>query len=156
MKIISALELLEQKKFLELNNLIYQAYDMTDWIGKDYPKHFEHFYTKYVPGLFTGEREILIACEGGKSEGVCILKKEEQKVSTLFVREEARGKHLATRLLSEGFIYLGTTKPLITVAEYKTPMFAGIIRKYDWVCTQILSASYYGNSREFVYNGKLQ
>ena len=155
MKIVSALDLLEKREYLALNDLIYQTYDLTDWITKDYPNHFKHFYTKYVPDLFNGSREILASYDGLKIEGLCILKKSEQKVSTLFVREEARGKHLATRLLSEAFIYLGTTKPLITVAEYKVPMFQGLINKYGWEHTQTLDKSYYGNAREFVFNGTL-
>ena len=155
MKIVSALQLLREKNYLALNDLIYQTYDATDWITKDYPNHFKHFYTKYVPELFEGEREILVSYNGLKIEGLCILKKSEQKICTLFVREEARGQHLATRLLSEAFIFLGTTKPLITIAEYKVKMFSGLIVKYGWEHTQTLDASYYGSAREFVYNGKI-
>lgn len=155
MKIVSALALLEKKNYLALNDLIYQTYDATDWIIKDYPNHFRHFYTKYVPELFTGEREILASYSGLRIEGLCILKKSEQKVSTLFVREEARGKHLATRLLSEAFIYLGTTKPLISIAEYKLQLFEGLIKKYGWEHTQTLDKTYYGNAREFVFNGNI-
>ena len=155
MKIVSALQLLKEGKYLALNDLIYQVYDLTDWITKDYPNHFKHYYTKYIPELFNGEREILTSYAGVKIEGLCILKKSEQKVCTLFVREEARGQHLATRLLSEAFIYLGTTKPLITIAEYKVPQFTGLIKKYGWEHTQTLDASYYGNAREFVFNGTM-
>jgi len=155
MKVISALDLLKQEDYLALNGLICQAYEITDWIVKDYPNHFKHFYTKYVPGLFRGDREILGVIEGFKLQGVCILKKSEKKISTIFITEEARGQHLATRLLSEAFIYLGTTKPLITIAEYKVEMFSTIIQRYGWEHTQTLDASYYGNAREFVFNGKI-
>ena len=153
--IVSARTLLEKKDYLTLNDLFFQTYALTDWITKDYPNHFKHFYSKYIPELFTGEREILAYYEGMTVEGLCILKKSEQKVCTLFVKEEARNKHLATRLLSEGFIFLGTTKPLITIAEYKVSMFEGLIKKYGWEHTQTLDKSYYGNAREFVFNGKM-
>ena len=41
-----------------------------------------------------------------------------------------RGKHVVTKLLEQDFKYLGTTKPLISIADYKIPMFEHIIKKY--------------------------
>lgn len=154
--ILSAQTLLRERDFLQLNDLIYQTYELTDWITKDYPNHFKHFYTKYVPGIFEGTREILAYYEGMRAEGICILKRgDEAKVCTLFVKEEARGKHLATRLLNEAFIFLKTTKPLITIADYKVEMFEGLIKKYGWELTQTLPSSYYGNAQELVFNGTI-
>ena len=59
-------------------------------------------------------------------------------------------------MLEYAFKYLGTTKPLITITDYKIPMFETIIKKYNWELTQTMSEGYYNNSsRELVYNGKL-
>ena len=70
--------------------------------------------------------------------------------------EEYRGKHIATGMLEHAFTYLGTTKPLITIADYKLPMFEHIIGEYNWELTQTVSEGYYNSSsRELVYNGKL-
>lgn len=150
-QIRSANELLRSQKYLDLSTLFYTAYQMTAWIGKDYPHHFEHFYTKFVPGVFIGEREILLY---GNDCGVAILKRSEQKICTLYVAPQHRGKGIATQLLERSFEFLGTTQPLISIAGHKQPQFSSIIQKYHWRLTQTLPSSYYGGeSPELVYNG---
>lgn len=134
------------------------AYSATDNICKDYPKYFEWYWTKEIPRVFNGTGEIVICIINNNVAGVACLKKDdiESKICTLFVVEEYRGKHVATKLLEQAFKYLGTTKPLITIADYKVSMFEHIIRKYNWKLTQTMSAGYYNStSRELVYNGKL-
>lgn len=51
---------------------------------------------------------------------------------------------------------LGTTKPIITLADYKLPMFEGLIEKYHWEQTQVVSGLYNDHSQELVYNGYLE
>ena len=52
------------------------------------------------------------------------------------------------------FEWLETTKPLITIADYKLPQFTSIIQKYDWKETSVLENAYYNNhSQEHVFNG---
>ncbi len=134
------------------------AYSVTDCICKDYPKHFEWYWTKEIPRVFNSTGEVVICTINNNVAGVAFLKKDntESKICTFLVVEEYRGKHVATNMLEQAFRYLGTTKPLITIADYKIEMFKNIIRKYDWKLTQIMSEGYYNNtSREFVYNGKL-
>ena len=90
--------------------------------------------------------------------GVAFLKKDdtESKICTFLVVDGYRGKHIATTMLDYAFKYLGTTKPLITIADYKIPLFERIIKKYHWELTQTMRKGYYNNSsRELVYNGKL-
>ena len=80
----------------------------------------------------------------------------ESKICTFLVVEDYRGRRVATKMLEQSFNYLGTTKPLITIADYKIPMFEHIIKKYNWELTQTMSEGYYNStSRELVYNGKL-
>ena len=78
------------------------------------------------------------------------------KICTFFVVKEYRGQHVATKMLEYIFEYLGTSKPLITITDYKVLSFVPIIKKYNWKLTQITSKGYYNNaSCEFVYNGRL-
>jgi ASC-1-like (ASCH) protein/GNAT superfamily N-acetyltransferase len=137
--------------------IIADSYKLTDWICKDYPDHCKHFWTKYVPGIFTGEREIISCYVDNKIAGTIILKKEgqEHKICTLFVDDKFRGQKIATVLLEQAFKYLGTTKPLITIADYKIKLFENIIKKYDWQLAQTLDGIYNNHSKELVYNGKL-
>lgn len=50
---------------------------------------------------------------------------------------------------------LHTTTPLITFADYKFPMFEGLIKKYNWKQTQVVKGLYNDKSAELVYNGQL-
>lgn len=133
------------------------AYMVTDYICKDYPKHFEWYWAKEIPRVFSGTGEVIICTIGNNIAGVAFLKKDatESKICTFLVLEDYRGKHIATKLLEQSFKYLGTTKPLITFSEHKLSMFEPIIKKYGWELTQTLGEGYYNSSRELVYNGTL-
>lgn len=154
---LEARELLEAGDNLTFSRLIGDSYRITDWISEDYPDHCRHFYTKYVPGIFTGERNIIAVYSIRGIAGTVILKKDEEecKISTLYVLEAYRGQHLSTNLLERSFEWLGTEKPLITIADYKLSQFTGIINRYGWQETDILSAGFYNtHSREHVFNGE--
>lgn len=142
----------------QFGKFAHEAYVVTDYICKDYPKHFNWYWTKEIPRVFDGTGEIIICTVDGKVAGVAFLKKDniESKICTFLVVEGYRGKHIATKMLEQAYKYLGTTKPLITIADYKLPMFEHIIQKYGWELTQTMSKGYYNStSRELVYNGKL-
>lgn len=155
-------------KFYKLSSLINNhklfgkfvqaAYSVTDYICKDYPNHFKWYWTKEIPRVFDGTGEIIICAINNNIAGVAFLKKDdtECKICTFLVVEKYRGRHIATRMLEQAFKYLGTTKPLITISDYKISSFKHIIKKYDWKLTQIMSKGYYNDTyREYVYNGKL-
>lgn len=156
-------KILKASNYLETNHKLFsdivaKSYNVTDHICKDYPQYFNWYWKKTVPAIFKGTRDILMATVNEKVAGVIFLKKErgEKKICTLFVLEEYRRQGIATALLEEAFKYLGTTKPLASIADYKLDQFSSIINKYNWKKTQILSDSYYNNtSREIVFNGKI-
>lgn len=156
-RIISA-QSLSKKNRKAFSNLIANAYSVTDCICKDYPGHFSWYWSKTIPAVLNGTREILVCTVERKIAGVTFLKKEggEQKVCTFLVLDEYRGKHIGSMLMERAFEFLGTTKPLITIADYKIGMFEGIIKKYGWKQTQILNEGYYNDtSREIVFNGNI-
>lgn len=138
------------------SKLIHESYKIIDWISDDYPKYCEFFYCKCVPGIFSGEREIFICKDGYKVVAVAFLKKDssERKISTLYVKPDHQRKGIASKLLEMSFEWLETTKPLITIADYKLPQFASIIQKYNWEETSVLEKGYYNDrSQEHVFNG---
>lgn len=148
--------LLKANQNKQFAKLVADSYAITDWICDDYPLHCDHFFSKYVPGIFDGEREIISCYVNGKIAATAILKKDatERKISTIYVKDEYQKRGIATALLEKCFEWLGTTKPLITFADYKVPQFEGIIKKYGWKLTTILEDGYYNDhSREYVYNG---
>ena len=143
------------KRFIELAQ---SAYSITEHLCKDYPKYFEWYWSKEIPRVFYGTGEIVICTINSIIVGVTFLKKDdvERKICTFFVHEDYHGKHISSKMLEYAFKYLGTTKPLITIADYKLPMFEPIIKKYNWKLNQTMRKGYYNNnSQELVYNGKL-
>ena len=134
------------------------AYSATDCLCQDYPKYFEWYWSKDLPRVFNGTGEIVVCTIDDNIAGIASLKKinTEKKICTFFVVKEYRGQHVATKMLEYIFEYLGTSKPLITITDYKVLSFVPIIKKYNWKLTQITSKGYYNNaSCEFVYNGRL-
>ena len=69
-KVSDLLKAGENKKFARI---IAEAYMVTDWICKDYPDHCDHFFGKYIPGTFDGEREIITCYIDNKIAAVAIL-----------------------------------------------------------------------------------
>lgn len=141
--------------------LAYRIYMITDFICEDYPKHKEWYFSKHLPRTVTEETgEILYAYEEQEPDKIlamaCLKKDdEEQKICTLYVDPKVRGQHLGTRMIESSMTWLGTTRPLITIADYKLPMFAPIIEKYGWTLDEEVSGLYNDKAKELCYNGTL-
>ena len=120
------------------------AYSATDCLCQDYPKYFEWYWSKNFPRVFNGTGEIVVCIIDDNIAGIASLKKinTEKKICTFFVVKEYRGQHVATKMLEYIFEYLGTSKPLITITDYKVLSFVPIIKKYNWKLTQITSKGY--------------
>ena len=134
---------------------------MTDFINSDYPKHKSWFYQKHLPETLkeNSGRDIIFAHDSeGKIYGTSFIKEDEteKKICTLFVSEESRGLGVGTALVEKSMEVLGTTKPMITLADYKLPMFEGLIEKYGWEQTQEVTGLYNDRSAELVFNGFLE
>lgn len=156
------IEILKASSYIKVNhklfcNIITQAYIAIDILCQDYPTHLDWYWSKVVPNIFNGTRDIFIATINQQVAGVILLKKEGtiKKVCTLFVLEKYRRQKIATILLEEAFKYLGTTKPLFSIRDYKLNQFSSIIHKYNWKQTQILSNYYKAGTQEIVFNGKI-
>lgn len=142
-------------------NLFTKIYMITDFICTDYPKHKEWYFTKQLPATINGdERNILFARNPENVNEIiamaCLKKdEEEQKICTLYVSDKCRGLGLGTAIIEEAIKWLGTTKPFITLADYKLEMFRPIIDKYGWELTEIVTGMYNDRSQELCFNGTL-
>ena len=135
-----------------------EIYSIIDFLCDEYPDFYEWYWNKEIPRVFSGTSEIVFCTVDNNIVGITLLKKDayERKICTIYVVEKYRRQKIATKMLEQSFNYLATTKPLISITDYKVYMFRSFIQKYDWELTQILSKGYYNaNSREFVYNGLL-
>ncbi len=149
--------IVSEKEFLELAKKIY---GITEFICKDYPKYKEWYFYKQLPRIFTPNGEILFVRSEKDANTIiamaCLKKTEtEKKICTLYVLDEYRGHHLGTRIIEESMKFLETTKPLITLADYKLPMFQSIIKKYGWELTDVITGLYNDKTKELCYNGLL-
>ena len=152
------LNILDKNEFEKLATKIYM---ITDFICEDYPKHKEWYFTKQLPATIqSDERNIIFARNPDNYDEIismACLKKDydEQKICTLYVSDKCRGLGIGTSIIEESMKWLGTTKPLITLADYKLDMFKPIIEKYDWELTEIVSGLYNDRSQELCFNGTL-
>lgn len=144
------------KLFSDMVSTIYKLANR--FSGVVYPKFFIWYWSKTIPELLQGKREIFIVLIGYTIVAVAILKKgeDEKKICTIFVVDKYRGKGIGKKLLKKCFKYLGTTQPLISIPEYKIHQFDSIIKKYAWKKVQVLDYGYYNSfSREIVFNGRI-
>ena len=144
----------------EFDDLAKRIYDITDFICKDYPKYKEWYFYKQLPRVFTSKGEILFAIAEDDTSNIlamaCLKKdEEEKKICTLYVSDQCRAQHLGTRMVEASMAFLETTKPLITFADYKLPMFQPIIDKYGWELTEIVAGLYNNQAKELCFNGIL-
>ena len=151
------LKTISNEDFIMLATKIYM---ITDFICKDYPKYKEWYFTKQLPAIAGEKRNILFVRNPENQEEIismaCLKKdEEEQKICTLYVSDKCRGLGIGTAIVEESMKWLGTTKPLITLADYKLEMFRPIINKYDWQLTEIVSGLYNDRSQELCFNGTL-
>ena len=147
-----------QEEFMMLAGDIYM---ITDFICNDYSKYREWYFTKQLPATVVGDKRNILFVRNPDDVSEIIsmacLKKdeEEQKICTLYVADKYRGLGIGTVIVEESIRWLGTTKPLITLADYKLEMFRPIINKYGWELTEIVSGLYNDIAQELCFNGTL-
>ena len=147
-----------EEEFMILATKIYM---ITDFICDDYPKHKEWYFTKQLPATINGDERNILFVRNPEDDNEIIsmacLKRdeEEQKICTLYVSDKCRGLGIGTAIVEESMRWLGTTKPLITLTDYKLEMFRPIINKYGWELTEIVSGLYNDRAQELCFNGTL-
>lgn len=145
----------------EFRLLATKIYIITDFICEDYPKHKEWYFKKQLPATIKSEKRNILFVRNPEDENEIIamacLKKdeEEQKICTLYVSDKCRGLKIGSAIIEESMKWLGTKKPLITLADYKLEMFRPIINKYGWELTEIASGLYNEKAKELCFNGTL-
>jgi hypothetical protein len=134
-----------------------RIFDSIAHLEFDYPGFDAWFHGKVVPGIRDGSRNLFVESSAGRLAGIAIAKRtsSEQKLCTLWVAREARNSGVAASLAAKAFDWLGTTKPLFTVPDVRIGQFAGLLRRWDFVETQVVEDMYRSASRELVFNGTL-
>ncbi len=133
----------------EFKKLVTNIFKTTKFITDDYPNYKNWFYNKQVPGIASGERDVLFIRNPQKLNeiiAIIALKNtlEEQKICTLYVKDKYRKMGIGTMLIEEGMKYLNTPTPVIEIPAYKLIMFKSFIKRYNWQLSYI-SRNTYGN-----------
>lgn len=161
-KIESIKDFINQDSAVELNAIAKKVYLTTSVIDDDYPKHEEWYFTKQLPeSINSPKRNILfVRNPDDLSEIIAVscLKKtnEEKKLCIIFVADGYRNLGIGSMILKESMQWLGTTKPLITIADYKLEMFKPFINKYGWELNEIINGLYNTEHQELFFNGSLK
>lgn len=145
------------KKSMRNQVFLDKLYNLTKELECDYPDHYYWFYYKFCKNLDGKNREIIFCLDNDILVGVAFLKNSEieKKICTIYITKEYRKQGIGTNLLLRSYEFLKTTKPLITMPEYKLKEFDNIIKTYDWKKRQIIK-SCYSEKNEIVFNGILK
>ena len=131
----------------EFKKLVTSIFKTTKFISDDYPNYKDWFYNKQIPGIASGERDILFIRNPENLNniiGIVALKNtlEEQKICTLYVKGKYRKMGIGTILIEEAMKYLNTTTPVIEIPAYKLIMFKSFIKRYNWKLSYIYHNNY--------------
>ncbi len=116
--------------------IINEIYELTKEIGNTYPDYKEWFYNKQTK---EENRKTIYLKTNNEIIGVVNLKKEENKLCTIYLKEEYRNHGISNILLEEAFKYLDTTKPYLTCNKNNLKYLNNIIKKYNWKKTGIIN-----------------
>lgn len=149
---------MEKHKLSELSRTNFsqavdQIYMLTDYNTDQYPDYYKWFYGKSIPRIFTETGEIIFYLDAFTIVGLTVLKRDtdEKKICTLMINSEYRMQGYAKELLEDAYNFLGTTKPVITIPEFRMSEFDRIIEEYGWVKSG--ETGIY-RSNEIIFNGK--
>ena len=138
-----------------IEKMIQEVLYLSMIVKNDYPDYKEWYTTVQVPGLYTNERNIIIAHINDKIVGFVSLKKTpiEKKICTFYVEKNFRRNQIGTILVEKAIEFLEESRPLITIPMDKLNEFIRIANKYNWEITDIKENLYRTNTPEVIVNG---
>ena len=149
-------ELIQQNYPQEIvEKMIQEVLALSMIVKNDYPDYKEWYTKVQVPGLYTNERNIIIAHINAKIVGFVSLKKTptEKKICTFYVEKNFRRNQIGTILVEKAIEFLEESRPLITIPMDKLNEFIRIANKYNWEITDIKENLYRTNTPEVIVNG---
>lgn len=140
---------------------LYAIGETMSFLKKDYPRFYDWFTSKVIPGINTAQRQIYIASPSDNLDciaGVMILKDtvQEKKICSLYVAEEYRSNKLGTKFLSLAAEVLKTEKPVITVSSTRANVFSGLFKKFGYSLYECYPEYYSADTHELSYNGPIE
>ena len=134
--------LAELTRSLSVVSLCYPAFDM--WLSG-----------RVMPGLYSGDRRLLVEARNGVLAGIAIVKDDglEKKLCCLRVMPKFQGTGLGLRLFDRAFESLRTEKPLLSVSEEQKPRFERLFEYYGFSVEGVAIGYYRPKKLEYSVNG---
>jgi len=128
-----------------------------EFLRASYPHFDKWFACKVLPGLFAGERTVLIEERDSVAVGLMILKhtESEKKLCTLRVRPHFESRGLGVRMFQTAFDILKTERPLLSVSETSLPKFERLFHHFGFAQEAVYQERYLPRVDEFSFNGLL-
>lgn len=128
-----------------------------EFLRSSYPHFDDWFARKVIPGIYKGERTLLIEERDSTAVGLLILKHTatEKKLCTLRVRPQYESKGLGVRLFQVAFEILGTERPLLSISHLAEPKFHRLFTYFGFAQEAVYQSRYLPMVDELSYNGLL-
>lgn len=122
-----------------------------------YPEFLRWINGKVIPGIYSGERTVIIEKREGRIAGLLILKHmgTEKKLCTLRVRDPYQNKGLGVRLFENAFQILNTEYPLLSVSDQNLEKFSRIFEHFGFRKEKEYQGLYLPSITEHAFNGTL-
>lgn len=154
--------LLTQESLVNSPHLLADALRMmsqdAEFLRSSYPLFDGWLAEKVLPGIYAGERTLLIEERNSVAVGLLIVKhtNSEKKLCTLRVRPHFESKGLGIRLFQTAFQLLETERPLLSVSQPMAPKFDRIFKYFGFAKEAVYQGRYIPMVDELAYNGLLE
>lgn len=153
---------LTQKSLTEepalLENFLTILKEDTPFFKASYPEFDKWISQKVIPGIYEGNRTVVIDRRSDFVSGLLILKHttEEKKICTLRVRPQHESHGLGVRLFELAFELLETDKPLLSVSDISKQKFLRIFQYFGFSHKATYRGLYIPSREEHSFNGFLK
>lgn len=128
-----------------------------EFLRGSYPNFDRWIVQKVIPGIFDGNRTVMLEERSGAIVGLLILKhtSDERKICTLRVKPEYENRGLGVKLFEKSFEILEVETPLLSVSEVSLPKFERIFKHFGFIFERSYLGMYLPKVHEFAFNGIL-
>ena len=140
------------ENIFELKN----AFEIISNLDNSYPNFYDWYWNKVVPGIWTGNDEVVLAYKKDEIIGVSILKNSgEKKLRALRIKEKFQSKGFGLYLIDESLKRLNIDKPLCSVSEKMINDYSRIfINRYQFDISHVYKGLYKKGELEYEFNGR--
>lgn len=141
----------------EASDILIFLFGQLKAVSEFYPEFHAWLANRVLPGLYSGERKMLLEYIQGELAGIAIIKEsaEEKKLCCIRVLPKFQGSGIGVRLMKRCFEALDTQNPLVTVSEENIYMFNRLFNYFGFELGGTYKDIYRPEKTEYSFNGLL-